>query len=122
MLSGFPTLLQVGQTFHVAAEAWGTASEMLADVCVRRLGQMLRHTHQVGIWRTVDPLRIGKRLRQIRPPEAEELFLVNTSVLQATCLPLRLSLAVSRACKLTLVLHSAKLEDHTGHWARKGQL
>jgi len=74
MLSGFLTLLQVGQNFHVAVEARGTASEMLADVCVRRLGRMLGHTHQVGIRRTVDPLRIGKRLRQIRPREAEELF------------------------------------------------
>ena len=74
MLSGFPTPLWVGQNFHVAVEARGRASEMLADVCVRRLGRMLGHTHQVGIRRTVDPLRIGKRLRQIRPREAEALF------------------------------------------------
>jgi hypothetical protein len=81
---------------------------MLDDVCVRRLGRMLGHTHQVGIRQPVDSLRIGKRLRQIRPREAEELFLVNTSVLlQGDLLPFRLSLAVSRACKLTLIFHSA---------------
>src|SRR5215469_1258976 len=85
MRSGFPTFLWVGQTFHLAVEARGTASEMLADVCVRRLGRMLGHTHQVGIRRTVDRLWIGKRLRQTRPPDSKELSLVNTSALQATC-------------------------------------
>ena len=79
MLPGFPAF-QVGEDFHVSIKARGTASKVLADKRIGLAG-MLGQAGQFAIGRTVDPLRIGKRLGEIRLGEVEELFLVNLSPL-----------------------------------------
>ncbi len=76
MLTGLPTL-QVSQDLHVTVETRGAGSEVLADMGVCRLGRMFSHALQVRIRRAVNPLRIRKRLREIRLGETEEFFLVN---------------------------------------------
>ena len=95
-LPGFPAL-QVGQDFHVAVEARRTASEVLADMGVRRFGRMFGHIPQLGIGRTVDPLRIRKRFRKIRFGEAEEFFLSNFLLLFVVRHRLTLPTSVRRA-------------------------
>src|SRR4029077_14271752 len=75
VLSSFPAL-QIGQDFHVAAKARRAAGEMLG---YERIGfsAVLGQKCQVGIGRTIDPIRIWKRFGKIRLREGEELFLVD---------------------------------------------
>ena len=75
MLSGFPAL-QIGQDFHVAGEAGGTAGEVLRDKRISFL-RVLGQADQLGIWRTIDSLWIGEGFGKVCLGEAKESFLVS---------------------------------------------
>jgi hypothetical protein len=49
---------------------------MFTDFVVPFWNGVFSHLLQVGIWRTVDTLRVGERFGEIRPCEAKEFVFV----------------------------------------------